>query len=506
MTSDRLPPPAGTAPSFPDRFRSLRWKLVFSYVGVTLLTVLALELAVLLLLGLLGEPVGDWWSAQTVLANSRQLAGLAADPLEAGSAERLAQALYQPVGLVLKAWIAQDPEPAQWLDETRVVVDMQGTIAASNLPERYPAGSPFRIPGFPQAEHLVESVIAGGGGAGHLSKDLNVFAAAAPITADDGRRIGVLYIHQPRTALALLSPADLFGPLATTTLLLLPCMIPLGLVFAFVTATGFTRRLQRLSDASRALAEGDLSRRVKDDSGDEIGRLSRQFNRMAEQLQAGAVRLRELAAVEERRRLARDLHDGIKQNLFGTSLAAAAAVNLLDSDPQAAREKILEAAEHNRSAQDEMKVLLEELRPAGFGESGLPSALEEYLSAFGARHGLKVSWTASGQADLPPDRQQALFRITQEALSNVHRHARAGRVSMEWAAGPEEVTLRIEDDGRGFDSEAAAPPQAAGLRGIRDRLAEFGGGVEIDSAPGCGTRLTVRLPASGRAERKDSHA
>jgi NarL family two-component system sensor histidine kinase LiaS len=487
------------------RFTSLRWKLAFSYVGVTLLTVLALESVMLLLLGFFGEPVGDWWVAQSTLADCRQLASLAADPLEDGSEERLAQVLYQPVGLILKAWIAQDSESVQWMDETRVVVDAQGIIAVSNLPERHPSGSTFRMMGFPQAEVLVEDALSEGIAAGRLSKDINVFAAAAPITGSDGDRIGVLYIHRPRPALAILSPADLFGPLAATTLLLLPCMIPLGLIFAFATASGFTRRLKRLSDASRALAEGDLTRRVADDSGDEIGRLSRRFNRMAEQLQADSVRLRDLAAVEERRRLARDLHDGIKQNLFGIRLAAAAAVNLLDTDPQAAREKMLEAADLNRRAQEEMKALLEELRPPGFGERRPPAALEDYLKAFGREHNLETEWTATGSAELNPDRQQALFRITQEALSNIHRHARAGRISMAFTGRPDEVSLQIADDGRGFDPSVPAPVSAAGLRGIRERLAEFGGSLGIESTPGSGTRLIIRLPCSGPAERIPPH-
>jgi NarL family two-component system sensor histidine kinase LiaS len=488
------------------RFTTLRWKLVFSYVGVTLLTVLALELAVLLLLGLFGRPIGDLLVTRSVLGNAAQLARLASGPLEDGPADQLAQILYTPTGLILRAWVAEVGDTPDLLEETRVVVDPRGIVVASNRPDQYPAGRRFQVQDFSRAELLVEAVLSGGSTESYLSKDLNVFAAAAPILGRDGKRIGALYIHQPRPAWAVVSPADLIGPLAATTLLLLPCMIPLGLVFAFVTATGFSRRLQRLSDASQALAEGDLSRRVADDSGDEIGRLSRQFNRMAEQLQADTIRLRDLAAVEERQRLARDLHDGIKQYLFGTSLAAAAALNLLEADPDASREKILEAADHNRRAQDEMKALLEELRPSGFGERGLPAALKEYLTAFGRRHGLETAWAASGDAELSPDRQQALFRVTQEALSNVHRHARAGRVSMEFVAGADALILRIEDDGRGFDLSAATAPAAMGLQGMRGRLADFGGTLEIESSAGSGTRLTIRLPCGGPPERGGAHA
>jgi signal transduction histidine kinase len=505
-TMDAMPakmfiPLRDAANPFFRRFSSLRWKLVFSYVGVTLLTVLALELAVLLLLGLFGEPIGDLWVTQTVLGNAGQLAKLASGPLEDGAEDQLTQVLFQPMGLVVKAWIAEDAEVAYFLDEARVVVDPQRIVVASNWPDRYPAGSRFQERGFPRAEILVENALENGSTASYLSKEINVFAAAVPISGRDGKRIGALYYHQPRPALARLSPGDLIGPLVMTTLGLLPCMIPLGLVFAFVTATGFTRRLRRLSQASLALAGGDLSQRVVDHSSDEIGQLSRQFNRMAEQLESDKVNLRELAAVEERHRLARDLHDGVKQNLFGANLATAAAINLVDSDPEAARVKMMEVREHNRRAQAEMQALLDELRPAGFSEREFPDALKEYLIAFGKQQGLKVEWKASGDASLPPDRQQTLFRVAQEALTNVARHARAGRVTVELSATPEAVILRIEDDGRGFEPAAVQAGITMGLRGMRERLSEVGGTLVIDSMPGAGTRLLIRLPGGSPSKK-----
>jgi NarL family two-component system sensor histidine kinase LiaS len=352
----------------------------------------------------------------------------------------------------------------------------------------------------------VETALANGAPASSLFKETGIFAAAVPIFGRDGKLIGALYHQQPRLATSGFSIENLIQPLVITTLVLLPCMIPLGLVFAFATAAGFTRRLRRLSQASRALADGDLSRRVEDDSGDEIGQLSRQFNRMAGQLEIDAIRLREMASVEERQRLARDLHDGIKQNLFGTSLATAAAINLLETDPDASRDKLSEAREHNRRAQAEMQALLDELRPAGFGERGFSDALEAYLTAFGKQYGMETVWKASGNAFLPPDRQQALFRITQEALTNIHRHARASRISMELAAAPDAVILRIEDNGIGFDPSTAGFTATMGLKGIRERLAEFGGSLEIDSGPGAGTRLAARLPCGDSPKQGDPHA
>ena len=303
------------------------------------------------------------------------------------------------------------------------------------------------------------------------------------------------------------SPGRLGTSLLTTTLLLLPCMIPLGLIFGFVTATSFTRRLRRLTDASSALADGDLSCRVHDSSGDEIGQLARQFNTMAGQLEADTEQLHEmadrnarlarqsqrLAALEERHRLARELHDGVKQQLFGVNLAAAAALNLLDADPEAARAKLLEAKELNRQAQAEMQALLNELRPAGLDERGLVAALTDYLIAFERREDVEVDWQPPDELSLPPTHEQALFRVAQEALTNVARHAGATRITVELYPTPDIVTLRVADNGEGFDPTAIQTEATMGLQGMRERLVGLGGTLTIDSAPGAGTRLEACL-------------
>jgi signal transduction histidine kinase len=304
------------------------------------------------------------------------------------------------------------------------------------------------------------------------------------------------------------SPGRLGSSLLTTTLVLLPCMIPLGLLFGFVTTVGLTRRLRRLTKASSSLAAGDLSRRVHDTSGDEIGQLARQFDAMADQLEDDTNQLRELAernarlarqaqrgaALEERHRLARDLHDGVKQHLFGVNLATAAALNLLDADPQAARAKLQKVRELSRQAQAEMVALLNELRPAGLAERGLATALADHLSAFERREGIGVHWQAAGDFSLPLTHQEALFRIAQEALTNVARHAQATRITVELHATSETVALHVADDGKGFDPAVIPAGSTRGLQGMRERLAGLGGTLTVDATPGAGTRLTATLP------------
>jgi two-component system, NarL family, sensor histidine kinase LiaS len=329
-----------------------------------------------------------------------------------------------------------------------------------------------------------------------------------PITNSQGQPSGVLYYLQPRFGVDSWSPANLAGPLAITTGLLLPCIIPLGLVFGFVTATGFTRRLRRLAQASNALASGNLNQRVLDTSGDELGQLSRQFNRMAEQIEADTIHLRDLAdhnarlaqqaqklaALEVRHRLARDLHDGIKQNLFGVNLSIAAALNLLKSDTESAGVKLLEAKEHSLQAQAEMQALLNELRPTGLDERGLVAALEDHLATFERRQGLKVTCQLAKDLSLPLTLEQALYRVAQEALTNVAHHAQATQVSVELEATTDTVTLRIIDNGHGFDPSAIQPGVTLGLQGMRERLSELNGSLTVVTEPGKGTQVMACLP------------
>ncbi|MBN1438237.1 MAG: HAMP domain-containing protein [Anaerolineales bacterium] len=491
--------------SFLQKFATLRWKLALSYVGVTLITALTLEIILFAILGLFGEPIGDFWARNVGLWTAEQMARRSAGPMEYGSAENLAEALYAPTGLILKFGVSGE-EDTRFLDDVRVVVDPQGVVVASNRPDRYPAGKQFADEGFPEAEMLVEKALADQRTAAELMKTADVFAAAVPIISSGGEIFGILFYRQPRPAIVHLAPGDLFQPLAATTLVLLPCMIPLGLIFGIVTATGFTRRLKHLTQASVGLAGGNLARRVEDASGDEIGLLSRQFNRMAEEIQAGAGRQRELAALQERQRLARDLHDGIKQNLFGANLAVAAALNLLDSNPEAARTKLLEARDHSRQAGAEMQTLIGELRPALSDPRGLAAALQDYLQTFGKREGIEVVWRATAaDFDPPPHCQQALFRIAQELLTNVARHAHAKRVFLELVSGAKEIRMRITDDGAGFDPSAVDPERSTGLRGIRERLAELQGTLAIDSDPGGGTRVTVILPGPASQAQGAAH-
>jgi NarL family two-component system sensor histidine kinase LiaS len=496
------------------RFSKLHWKLAFSYVGVTLLTVLTLEaVASLAVILLFAGPVGDTLAGKSTLAGARRIAEQVAEPLQTGSAAELGAALEELRGTAVVFQIVEgtsaEAARGRWLTLPVIVIGLEGHVVTSNEPGFYRPGESFSEPGLPEAERLVAAVLEGAAAEARVLSEPPVSIAAVPITGSGGERLGVLYHRQP----TLLSPAtlaELAQTLLATAIVTMPCLVPLGLLFGFLTARSLTRRLRRLADASSALEEGDLSRRVSDASADEIGQLARQFDRMAARIEADTSHLQELAesnarlarqaqrlaALEERNRLARDLHDGVKQHLFGVNLAAAAALNELDSDAEAARARLAEAVHHSESAQAEMQALLEELRPAGLDDRGLTAALADYLANFENRESLTVDWQPpeTPDLDIPLRHQQAVFRVAQQALTNVARHAAADSVAVSLSMARDAVVPTVSDDGQGFDPSATESGSTMGIRSMRERVEALGGTLEIDSAPEAGTRLTATVP------------
>lgn len=203
----------------------------------------------------------------------------------------------------------------------------------------------------------------------------------------------------------------------------------------------------------------------------------------------------EAAAQEERNRLARDLHDSIKQQIFTINVSTAAAQELWERDPERARGALADVRRSAKEAMVEMQALLHQLAPRALASAGLVEALREQCEALGYRTGAEVSLQL-GEAipddRLPPGTQETLFRIAQEALSNVGRHARARNVRVELGLQGEAVVLAVTDDGQGFSPGAAA--SGMGLRNLRERAESLRGTLEIASAPGAGTTMKVSIP------------
>jgi signal transduction histidine kinase len=200
----------------------------------------------------------------------------------------------------------------------------------------------------------------------------------------------------------------------------------------------------------------------------------------------------ELAALEERQKLARELHDSVSQALYGISLGAHAARTALEREPGEVAEPL-----------DYVLVLaaaaLAELRPESLESEGLVSALSKQAAATQARHELVVATELCDEPDLSLHVKQELYRIAQEAMHNTVKHAHASRVVLRLAQTAEGVLLEVRDDGAGFDATASYPGHL-GLHSMRERVANLGGTFEMESMPGQGTVIHAQVPLPTTAE------
>ncbi|MBX6340920.1 MAG: PAS domain S-box protein [Thermomicrobiaceae bacterium] len=209
---------------------------------------------------------------------------------------------------------------------------------------------------------------------------------------------------------------------------------------------------------------------------------------------------RAMAALEERQRLARELHDAVTQTLFSASLVGDVLPALWERNPERAREALEDLRVLTRGALAEMRTLLFELRPNALVEAPLADLLRHLGDAVTGRTRLPVTVTVEGVPPLAADVQLSLYRIAQEALNNVVKHAQASRIELDaWGAPDGAVRLRVRDDGQGFDP-SGAPGGHFGLQSMRERAGEIGAALTVTSVPGQGTEVLVTWQATTREE------
>jgi PAS domain S-box-containing protein len=199
------------------------------------------------------------------------------------------------------------------------------------------------------------------------------------------------------------------------------------------------------------------------------------------------------AALEERQKLARELHDSVSQALYGIGLGARTARTLLDRDPARAAEPLDYVVSLAEAGLTEMRALIFELRPDALETEGLVGLLEHQAAALRTRHALRVETDFGPEPVVSLAVKEMLYRIAQEALHNTVKHARAGRIELRLAQTAEGIALDIADDGIGFDP-AGRFPGHLGVRSMRERAARHGAELRIVSAPGNGARTLVRVP------------
>ena len=291
-----------------------------------------------------------------------------------------------------------------------------------------------------------------------------------------------------------------------------------AIITSFLTRS-FKLRLWEAGRMAGSIARGDYQARLNEGPADDVGWLEKQLNQMAAQLEKAVTSLRELAeqnkilaeeagrgaALEERMRLARDLHDTVNQQLFVLSMRAAGLRRKMEK-PMPDHSELLPEIDQlellSRQAHGQIRELILQLRPIALDQEGLGAALRDYLVNTGDREG----WLISGKIDVSinPDKEvgECFFRIAQEALNNISKHAGASEVSIDlYREGPK-VIMVIIDNGAGFNLTEAVRHRGVGLPGIKERATAIGASAEIISEPGQGT--TIRVEAVQKSVKEDA--
>jgi two-component system, NarL family, sensor histidine kinase LiaS len=510
---------AGVLDRVRRRALGLSGRLIASYILVTLAAVVLVESLVLglqvprLVNGVQQQAQLQSLVNATAKSYARQLAqrypagvpagtvlGVPGQPPEPGKGQAAADGTTLVVPAITGPFKLDQPLTAV------VAVGTDGTVVASSAPFRYP-------PGQPAASELPPPAAPANVAAGHMKGGdvptpygtvlmtvAMLTARAGPGEPPAGLRGPVAYVYvqaawsppgfmNPLSAWSELGRFDQAEAFLLTPAVLLMAIVPVGVLFGLLASRRLVRRVRRLERATLAVADGDYTVALPASGLDEVGRLEANFTAMTRQLgyalAAERQRVAGYARAAERARIAREIHDAISQHLFGLRMIAA---GMRRADPRNEQAQAIERI--TEEALRDMQALLIELRPASLDGAGLAPALQEICAAY-RRLGVTVD-TELEDVTVPAPVEHALLRITQEACTNAVRHGNAGRLAVSVTREDGHVELAVRDTGSGFDP--AAPRSGSGLAHIRDRAAELGGTVAIDSAPGRGAALTVRVP------------
>jgi NarL family two-component system sensor histidine kinase LiaS len=458
-------------------FQRLRWKLTFSYTAVTVAVILTLEIVAMIFALYMGRPSQQLDYFREFVANEAADARVffETEPINATQLEvQLRKATSgQDVAMILRA---------------------SGELLAANIPEmsdKAIPGQPFVDPDYPEESRaLIDQ--ARNGNPGILALRNGTILSTHPILSEGDEVLGVLYLRSFNTFLIPgISVASMIIILVVSLIVLTIAAGIIGTLFGRITSRGLVHRLESLNSVTEAWGQGDFSATVQDTSLDEIGQLTRRLNQMAKQIQDLLEARQDLATLEERNRLARDLHDSVKQQVFATTMNLGTAKAHKDQDPEAAWSKVDEALDLSWQAQQELSGLIHELRPVAMKGKGLATALRGYGSRWSQQNGIEIHADLNCEHSIPPEVEQALFRLVQEALANVAKHSGAGKVELTLNCTERDISIEVTDDGRGFDP-AAAVGLGVGLRSMQERIEALHGELIVESASGKGTRLIAR--------------
>lgn len=312
--------------------------------------------------------------------------------------------------------------------------------------------------------------------------------AAAVISGAFGRQIGYIAYY------ALFGLAGIVASVLT------------GIWASSVFTGKITGHLKSIAWGAESLSRGDLSFRLPPSPDKELQSISDSFNHMAARIETQVKTLQSLtdenaelmlqtseaAALDERRRLASDLHDAVSQQLFSINMSISAALRLFPKNPDAAFEQMEFVKDMALRAQSEMRALLMHLRPVSLNERSFKDAAQVLLLEIQAKNNIRCEANIE-DIELPKGVEDNLFRILQEAVANTIKHASAESMKVNMLKTKGRIYLSVEDDGVGMPEDTNRQT-SYGLKTMVERAEKVGGTVDMISLPGRGTRIEVRVP------------
>lgn len=476
--------------------RTLRWKLTISYTAVTVAALLSVEIILLVVASLLIISFVNNGTIPTAVIES---ASISTTP-------------------VLRAYLSHSPPDMQGLDaylkqldsfsvtipldfnatDRLFVVGADGQLLAAWPADLFGTGQIGRLFDAQAVPGLAEPLRAALAGEDDPYKLYNLdrpgeqVVLVVPIWDSDHQQVLGVFggIADYPTIPSVLR--EMMSVLGVSLLIFTLIAGVTGTLFGYLAARDPVLRLKRLVEVVQAWSLGNFTENAVDPAGDELGQLAQQLNHMAGELEQLLETRKELAVVEERNRLARELHDSAKQQAFAAAAQISGVRALLSRDPSAAEAHLIETQHIIDQLREELTNLIFELRPAMLESQGLAPALDNYAIEWSRHNRIAAEVRLSNQRSLPIEIEQALFRIVQEALANVARHSQAGNVEIDLRFNLDHLILTLSDDGQGFEPKST--PTGFGLRSMNQRAQALGGNLSVDALPGRGTTLTCRIP------------
>ncbi len=277
----------------------------------------------------------------------------------------------------------------------------------------------------------------------------------------------------------------------------------------FTLTVDIKKQLLYINEVLISVTRGRIDRRLKTGSYSELNQISSHFNSMAEGIHHQVESLQRLveenqrllnnaeeaASLDERRKIARELHDSVSQQLFAISMTISAIKRLIDTDPTEAKKGFDSIEQMTHTAQQELRALIMHLRPVNLNGLPLSDGIIELLTELNQKNpNISIEWEIQPNVFVrPAGIEDHIFRVVQEAISNALRHSKASVLSLRLFVYDNLLSIFIEDNGIGFDIKIDKK-SSYGILTMQERISEIGGKIDILSYPGKGTRIELRIP------------